>query len=58
MILGSNSNSLDSWGSNLSLVGSVESMRVDIVVSEFGKPQEKKKLNKCQSGTLIISIIG
>lgn len=29
--------SLDSWGSNLTLVGGVESMRIDIVVSELGK---------------------
>lgn len=29
--------SLDSWGSNLTLVGGMESMRIDIVVSEFGK---------------------
>ncbi|XP_075226335.1 transmembrane protein KIAA1109 homolog tweek [Lycorma delicatula] len=35
-------NSLDSWGSNLSLIGGMEAMRIDIVVSEFGKPQEKK----------------
>ena len=29
--------SLDSWGSNLTLVGGMESMRIDIVVSELGK---------------------
>lgn len=29
--------SLDSWGSNLTLVGGIETMRIDIVVSESGK---------------------
>ncbi|XP_054257192.1 bridge-like lipid transfer protein family member 1 [Macrosteles quadrilineatus] len=38
----SGNNSLDSWGSNLSLVGGMEAMRIDIVVSEFGKPQDKR----------------
>ena len=44
----SNSNnvsSLDSLGSNLSLVGSMETMRIDIVVSEFGKVTDKKTGN-------------
>ncbi|GLG98163.1 Uncharacterized protein GBIM_04765, partial [Gryllus bimaculatus] len=35
--------SLDTWGSNLSLVGSIDTMRVDIVVSEYGKASDKKK---------------
>ncbi|XP_046668210.1 transmembrane protein KIAA1109 homolog isoform X3 [Homalodisca vitripennis] len=39
---GSGNNSLDSWGSNLSLVGGMEAMRIDIVVSEYGKPQDKR----------------
>lgn len=38
-----NVSSLDSLGSNLSLVGSMETMRIDIVVSEFGKLTDKKK---------------
>lgn len=38
-----NVSSLDSLGSNLSLVGSMETMRIDIVVSEFGKITDKKK---------------
>ncbi|EZA51340.1 hypothetical protein X777_10025 [Ooceraea biroi] len=38
-----NMSSLDSLGSNLSLVGSMDTMRIDIVVSEFGKVTEKKK---------------
>lgn len=33
---------MDSWGSNLSLVGGMEAMRIDIVVSEFGKSHDKK----------------
>lgn len=46
---------LDSWGSNLSLVGSLEAMRIDIVVSEHGKlPETGKKTksykNKSKSG--------
>ncbi|KAL0113128.1 hypothetical protein PUN28_012379 [Cardiocondyla obscurior] len=43
-----NMSSLDSLGSNLSLVGSMDTMRIDIVVSEFGKVTDKKKNNKCQ----------
>lgn len=38
-----NVSSLDSLGSNLSLVGSMDTMRIDIVVSEFGKVVDKKK---------------
>lgn len=38
-----NMSSLDSLGSNLSLVGSMDTMRIDIVVSEFGKVIDKKK---------------
>lgn len=38
-----NVSSLDSLGSNLSLVGSMDTMRIDIVVSEFGKVTDKKK---------------
>lgn len=37
---------LDSWGSNLSLVGSLETMRIDIVVSEYGKLPETAKKTK------------
>lgn len=37
---------LDSWGSNLSLVGSLETMRIDIVVSEYGKLPETGKKSK------------
>ncbi|XP_014476117.1 PREDICTED: uncharacterized protein KIAA1109 isoform X1 [Dinoponera quadriceps] len=44
-----NMSSLDSLGSNLSLVGSMDTMRIDIVVSEFGKVTDKKKNNKYQA---------
>ncbi|KAH0953833.1 hypothetical protein HN011_011903 [Eciton burchellii] len=44
-----NMSSLDSLGSNLSLVGSMDTMRIDIVVSEFGKVTDKKKNNKYPS---------
>nr|XP_034186923.1 transmembrane protein KIAA1109 isoform X7 [Osmia lignaria] len=43
-----NVSSLDSLGSNISLVGNMETMRIDIVVSEFGKVTDKKKGNKYQ----------
>uniref|UniRef100_A0A1B6DJ95 Bridge-like lipid transfer protein family member 1 C-terminal domain-containing protein n=2 Tax=Clastoptera arizonana TaxID=38151 RepID=A0A1B6DJ95_9HEMI len=43
-------NSLDSWGSNFSLVGSMEAMRIDIVVSEVGKQQEKKPRSGAKPG--------
>ncbi|KAK2588447.1 hypothetical protein KPH14_004440 [Odynerus spinipes] len=43
-----NMSSLDCLGSNLSLVGSMDTMRIDIVVSEFGKVTDKKKSNKHQ----------
>lgn len=36
---------LDSLGFNLSLVGNMDAMRIDIVVSEFGKVTDKKKGN-------------
>nr|XP_018906485.1 PREDICTED: uncharacterized protein KIAA1109 isoform X3 [Bemisia tabaci] len=35
--------SLESWGSNLSLVGGMEVMRIDIVVSEFRKSSDSAK---------------
>lgn len=43
-----NMSSLDSLGSNLSLVGSMDTMRIDIVVSEFGKVTDKKK-SECEN---------
>ncbi|CAH1406051.1 unnamed protein product [Nezara viridula] len=39
---GTRTNTLESWGSNLSLIGGVDSMRIDIVVSEHGKHHDKK----------------
>ncbi|XP_011494762.1 PREDICTED: uncharacterized protein KIAA1109 [Ceratosolen solmsi marchali] len=44
-----NVSSLDSLGSNLSLVSNIETMRIDIVVSEYGKAPDKKKNNKFSS---------
>lgn len=38
--------SLDSWGSNLTLVGGIEMMRIDIVVSELGKGSFEDDSNK------------
>lgn len=38
--------SLDALGSNLSLIGNMETMRIDIVVSEHGKMDKKKGKNK------------
>jgi hypothetical protein len=48
-----NVSSFDIWGSNLSLVTSVDTMKIDIVVSEFGKTSDKKK-----SKTLPPSVAG
>ena len=38
-----NVSSFDLWGTNLSLVTSIDTMKIDIVVSEFGKASDKKK---------------
>lgn len=46
---GSSNAVFDTWGSNLSLVAAMEGMRVDIVVSENGKPNDKKR-KKTKSG--------
>ncbi|XP_049857041.1 transmembrane protein KIAA1109 homolog isoform X4 [Schistocerca gregaria] len=45
------SSSFDTLGSNLSLVGNVETMRIDIVVSEYGKFADKKKGKGAGQGT-------
>ncbi|CAG2056243.1 unnamed protein product [Timema podura] len=42
--------SFETWGSNLSLVGAIETLRIDIVVSEFGKTFDKKKSKSNSSG--------
>ncbi|KAK5638052.1 hypothetical protein RI129_012347 [Pyrocoelia pectoralis] len=39
----SNVTSLDALGSNLSLIGNMETMRIDIIVSEHGKLDKKRK---------------
>ncbi|PSN42927.1 hypothetical protein C0J52_12032 [Blattella germanica] len=46
-----NVSSFETWGSNLSLVGAIETMRIDIVVSEFGKTSDKKKTKTSASTT-------
>jgi hypothetical protein len=46
-----NVSSFDSWGSNLSLVSAIETMRIDIVVSEFGKTSDKKKAKSSSSSS-------
>lgn len=38
--------SLDALGSNLSLVGNMEAMHIDIVVSEHGKIEKKRDKGK------------
>jgi hypothetical protein len=44
-----NVSSFDTWGSNLSLVSAIETMRIDIVVSEYGKTNDKKKAKSSSS---------
>ncbi|XP_031358006.1 transmembrane protein KIAA1109 isoform X3 [Photinus pyralis] len=39
----SNVTSLDALGSNLSLIGNMDTMRIDIIVSEHGKVDKKRK---------------
>jgi hypothetical protein len=46
-----NVSSFDTWGSNLSLVSAIETMRIDIVVSEFGKTSDKKKAKSSSSSS-------
>ncbi|KAK4878280.1 hypothetical protein RN001_010786 [Aquatica leii] len=45
----SNVTSLDALGSNLSLVGNMETMRIDIIVSEHGKTDKKKGKTKTKA---------
>ncbi|XP_063234537.1 bridge-like lipid transfer protein family member 1 isoform X2 [Bacillus rossius redtenbacheri] len=40
---GANPSTFDTWGSNLTLVGGIETLRIDIVVSEHGRFVDKKK---------------
>lgn len=41
--------SLDALGSNLSLVGNMDTLRIDIVVSECGKTEKKKGKSKSKT---------
>lgn len=50
---GNDVTSLDALGSNLSLVGNMETMRIDIVVSEHGKTEKKKAKNKSKTRLFI-----
>lgn len=43
---------LDSLGSNLSLVGTMDQMRIDIVVSEHGKSGDKRRTSRGKAGRL------
>ncbi|CAH1991192.1 unnamed protein product [Acanthoscelides obtectus] len=43
---GNDVTTLDALGSNFCLVGNMETMRIDIVVSEYGKVEKKKGKNK------------
>lgn len=44
---------LDALGSNLCLVGNLDTFRIDIVVSEHGKIEKKKGKSKGKRGLLI-----
>lgn len=44
---------LDALGSNLCLVGNMETLKIDIVVSEHGKIEKRKGKNKGKKGLLI-----
>ncbi|CAG9772767.1 unnamed protein product [Ceutorhynchus assimilis] len=50
---GNDVTTLDALGSNLCLVGNLETLRIDIVVSEHGKIEKKKGKNKGKRGLLI-----
>lgn len=43
---GNEETTLDALGSKFSLIGNMEIMRIDIVVSEHGKVEKKKGKNK------------
>ncbi|XP_066144647.1 bridge-like lipid transfer protein family member 1 isoform X4 [Euwallacea fornicatus] len=50
---GNDVTTLDALGSNLCLVGNLDTFRIDIVVSEHGKIEKKKGKNKGRRGLLI-----
>lgn len=43
---GNDETTLDALGSKFSLIGNMETMRIDIVVSEHGKVEKRKGKNK------------
>ncbi|KAF7285801.1 hypothetical protein GWI33_009982 [Rhynchophorus ferrugineus] len=51
--VGNEVTTLDALGSNLCLVGNMETLRIDIVVSEHGKIEKKKGKSKGKRGLLI-----
>ncbi|ENN74024.1 hypothetical protein YQE_09414, partial [Dendroctonus ponderosae] len=50
---GNDVTTLDALGSNLCLVGNLDTLRIDIVVSEHGKIEKRKGKNKGKRGLLI-----
>ncbi|XP_044260636.1 transmembrane protein KIAA1109 homolog isoform X4 [Tribolium madens] len=50
---GNDVTTLDALGSNFSLVGNMETMHIDIVVSEHGKTEKKKGKNKNESPAFV-----
>ncbi|GAB0095271.1 Protein KIAA1109 [Sergentomyia squamirostris] len=48
--------SLDSLGTNLSLVGSFDTLRIDIVVSEAGDKKPKAKIGKKSNGKFVLAM--
>ncbi|XP_055681343.1 bridge-like lipid transfer protein family member 1 isoform X2 [Lutzomyia longipalpis] len=48
--------SLDSLGTNLSLVGSFDTLRIDIVVSEAGDKKPKAKIGKKSNGKFVLTM--
>lgn len=51
--VGNEVTTLDALGSNLCLVGNMETLRIDIVVSEHGKIEKKRGKTKGKRGLLI-----
>ncbi|XP_050315619.1 transmembrane protein KIAA1109 isoform X2 [Anthonomus grandis grandis] len=55
---GNDVTTLDALGSNLCLVGNLDTLRIDIVVSEHGKIEKKKGKNKGKRGLVIDVKVG
>lgn len=51
---GSSNNAVfDTWGSSVSLVASMEAMKIDIVVSECGKPLDRRRGKKGKFSSMV-----